>query len=97
MKLEYVCDEHSDILDMGWNEKLSARVLGRDMALIVKKNKTLNNKILEILDSSISENHISKIAQLMLSGMDDTIEKKIEVLSNLRQGILDVLNKSDKD
>lgn len=89
MNIEYVCKEHSDIMNDKWDENLSARVLGRDMGKIMKHDETLTNKILDILNSSIEDNHNSKIALIMMSGNNKTLEQKIEVLKNLRDGILD--------
>lgn len=89
MNVEYVSNEHYDILSKGWNENLSARVIGRDMGKIMKNDEALKSKILDILNSSIKDNHNSKIALLMMSGHDKTLEQKIDVLKNLRDGILD--------
>lgn len=76
-------------MSQGWNENLSARVLGRDMGKIMKNDPLLMNKILEILNSNINDNHNSKIALLMMTGLDETLEQKIEILKSLRDGILD--------
>ena len=89
MNLEYICNEHYDIMSNNWDENLSARVLGRDMKKIMKNDEALKSKILDILNSSIKDNHNSKIALLMISGPNNTLEQKIEVLKNLRDGILD--------
>jgi predicted nucleotidyltransferase len=89
MNVEYICNEHSDIMSNNWDENLSVRVLGRDMGKIMKDDPVLMNKILEILNSNINDNHNSKIALLMLSRLDNTLEQKIELLKNLRDGILD--------
>jgi len=89
INVEYICNEHYDIMSDNWDENLSARVLGRDMGKIMKNDETLMNKILGILNSSIKDNHNSRIALLMISGHDNTLEQKIEVLKNLRDGILD--------
>lgn len=89
MNVEYVSNEHYDIMSKGWDENLSARVLGRDMGKIIKNDEALMNKILDILNTSIKDNHNSKIALLMMTGHDNTLEQKIEVLKNLRDGILD--------
>lgn len=89
MKVEYICNEHYDIMSNKWDENLSARVLGRDIGKIIKQDKSLLNKILEILNSSIDDYHNSQIALLMMSGNDKTLEHKIDVLKNLRDGILD--------
>ena len=89
MNVEYVSNEHYDILGKGWDENLSAIVLGRDMRKIMKTDEALMNRILDILNSSIEDNHNSKIALLMMTGKDKTLEQKIEVLKNLRDGILD--------
>ena len=89
MNLEYICNEHYDIMSNNWDENLSARVLGRDMKKIMKNDESLMNRILDILNLSINDNHNSKIALLMISGPNNTLEQKIEVLKNLRDGILD--------
>jgi len=88
MNVEYICKNHADIMDNDWNENLSARVLGRDMGIILKNENELKNKILDILDSSINDNEDSKIAQLMTS-RKDTEENKLEVLKNLREGLVE--------
>ena len=89
MNVEYIISDHHDLLGKGWDENLSARVLGRDMGKIMKNDEALKSKILDILYSSIKDNHNSKIALLMITGNDKTLEHKIEVLKNLRDGILD--------
>ncbi len=89
MNVEYISKAHYDLMSKGWDENLSARVLGRDMGKIMKNDESLMNKILNILNSSINDNHNSKIALLMMSGNDKTLEQKIDVLKNLRDGILD--------
>lgn len=89
MNIEYICNEHHDIMSNNWDENLSARVLGRDMGKIMKNDESLMNKILDILNSNINDNHNSKIALLMMTGNNKTLEQKIEVLKNLRAGILD--------
>lgn len=92
MNVEYVCKEHSDIMNDKWDENLSARVLGRDMGKIMKTDEVLMKRILDILNSTIEDNHNSKIALLMMSGNDKTLEQKIDVLKNLKDGILDSIN-----
>jgi len=89
MNVEYICNEHDDLLKNNWDENLSARVLGRDMGKIMKDDKILQNRILNILNQSIEEDQNSKIALLMMSGNNKTLEQKIEALKNLRDGILD--------
>lgn len=89
MNVEYIISDHHDLLGKGWDENLSARVLGRDMGKIMKNDESLMNRILDILNSSINDNHNSKIALLMMHGNNKTLEQKIEVLKNLRDGILD--------
>lgn len=83
-----ITENHFDLLSDGWDKKLFARVLGRDMSIILNEFKVVKDKILEILDSNIKENYDSKIVQLM-TGSNGTLEEKVEVLKSLRQGILD--------
>ncbi|MBV6478237.1 MAG: hypothetical protein HGGPFJEG_00987 [Ignavibacteria bacterium] len=91
MFFNYICENHFDIMSDGWDEKLFARVLGRDMSTILKKYIVLKNKIQEILNTGIIQNEESKIAQYMV-GSAGTLQEKIEVLKSLRQGIWDNIN-----
>jgi len=86
-----ICENHFDLMKNGWDEKLFARVLGRDMSTILNEYEVVKKKILEILDSNINQNYESKIAQLM-AGSNGTLEEKVDVLKSLRQGILDRFN-----
>lgn len=87
MNVDYVCEKHSDIMENGWNENLSARVLGRDMGAIVKVSKELRNKIISILNDNIEGNRTGKIPELMAIRSDATEEGKIKVLEKLLHGI----------
>lgn len=88
INIDYIIEEHYDLMSDIWDENLSAKILGIDMGKIMKNDETLRNKILDILNNSIEDNHKSKIALLMMSGNNKTLEQKIEVLKNLKEGIL---------
>ncbi|MBS1494747.1 MAG: nucleotidyl transferase AbiEii/AbiGii toxin family protein [Bacteroidetes bacterium] len=87
MNVDYIIAEHSELMEYGWDEKLSAKVLGRDIGLILKDNIELRDKIISILKNNIVEHRTGKIAELMTVKSERTIEDSIELLNKVLEGI----------
>ncbi len=92
MNLDYICDCHHDIMNNGWNEELSARVLGRDIAAIISEEEIVKKKILEILDENISRGYDSRIVQIMAMSSNKNLEEKLNTINAIKRGILDKID-----
>jgi predicted nucleotidyltransferase len=89
MNIDYIINEHSELMEYGWDEKLSAKVLGRDIGLILKDNHELKEKVISILKNNIVEKRTGKIPELMTVKTERTVEDIIGLLNKLLEGIND--------
>jgi predicted nucleotidyltransferase len=65
---------------------IAARVMGREMSKIAKKNELLFSRIVGILDSNTLVSQNSDMAKIMVEYYDNTIDDNVQLLKNLRQG-----------
>ncbi len=65
---------------------IAARVMGREMSKIAKKNESLFSRIVGILNSNTLVSQNSDIAKIMVEYYDNTIDDNIQLLKHLRQG-----------
>ena len=65
---------------------IAARVMGREMSKIAKKNKSLFSRIDGILDSNTLVSQNSEMAKIMIEYYDNTIDENVQLLKYLRQG-----------
>lgn len=65
---------------------IAARVMGREMSKIAKKNKSLFSRIDGILDSNTLVSQNSDMAKIMVEYYDNTIDDNVQLLKHLRQG-----------
>jgi predicted nucleotidyltransferase len=65
---------------------IAARVMGREMSKIAKKNELLFSRIVGILDSNTLVSQNSDMAKIMVEYYDNTIDDNVQLLKYLRQG-----------
>lgn len=65
---------------------IAARVMGREMSKIAKKNELLFSRIVGILDSNTLVSQNSDMAKIMVEYYDNTIDENVQLLKHLRQG-----------
>ena len=65
---------------------IAARVMGREMSKIAKKNELLFSRIVGILDSNTLVSQNSDMAKIMVEYYDNTIDDNVQLLKHLRQG-----------
>ena len=65
---------------------IAARVMGREMSKIAKKNELLFSRIVDILDSNTLVSQNSDMAKIMIEYYDTTIDDNVRLLKQLRQG-----------
>ena len=65
---------------------IAARVMGREMSKIAKKNELLFSRIVGILDSNTLVSQNSEMAKIMVEYYDNTIDDNVQLLKYLRQG-----------
>jgi predicted nucleotidyltransferase len=73
---------------------VSARVLGRKAAEILKKSKRLETRVLKILEENTSNPSRSAFAKNWVLDSDWTMEYAIEIINELKTGIKEKMNKS---
>lgn len=83
-----IFENHHDLFE---NEEASlkhiaARVMGREMSKIAKKNETLFKRIEAILKSNTNESLNSDMAKIMIEYFDNTLDDNIQLLKHLKQG-----------
>jgi len=67
-------------------KQIAARVMGREMSKIAKKNELLFSRIVGILDSNTLVSQNSEMAKIMVEYYDNTIDDNVQLLKHLRQG-----------
>jgi predicted nucleotidyltransferase len=67
-------------------KNIAARVMGREMSKIAKKNELLFSRIVGILDSNTLVSQNSEMAKIMVEYYDNTIDDNVQLLKHLRQG-----------
>jgi len=65
---------------------IAARVMGREMSKIAKKNESLFSRIVGILNSNTLVRQNSNMAKIMVEYYDNTIDENVQLLKQLRQG-----------
>ena len=64
---------------------ISARVMGREMSKIAKRNEILFKRLHEILESNTKYQNL-EIAKIMLEANNNTIEENIMLLVQIKTG-----------
>jgi predicted nucleotidyltransferase len=83
-----IWDIHHDLLQ-GENinfTHVAARVMGREIRLIVGQNKMLWNRIASILNLNTEDSAKSNMARIMREYFDNTLEENVELLNHMKIG-----------
>jgi len=83
-----IFENHHDLFEKEETslKHIAARVMGREMSKIAKKNESLFSRIVGILNSNTLVSQNSDIAKIMVEYYDNTIDDNIQLLKHLRQG-----------
>ena len=90
IETELIYEQHNDLFEN--DRKLSiiaARVIGREIKIILNESKELENRIINILEAEVSDVKKSKIAELMVAGTEKSISSSITLLNELLKGIVE--------
>jgi len=68
---------------------IAARVMGREMNKIAKRNENLSNRIEAILNASTADLRDSKMAVIMTEYFENTVEENVQLLQQLKQGFIE--------
>lgn len=88
---EEIWSNHSDLFDtedvqLKW---IAARVMGREMKKIAKRNFHLYNRILNILDRNTMDVQNSRMAEIMITYFDNTIEENRLLIEQIKYGFME--------
>jgi predicted nucleotidyltransferase len=85
---DIIYESHYDIFEEDIDLSLiAARVLGRQMKIILNHSSELENRIIAILENEIRDAANSKMAELMVAGNDNSIALAIDLLKEILKGI----------
>lgn len=73
-------DEHADLMH------IAARVMGREMNKIAKRNEKVFNRIEGILNANTDDMPNSKMGAIMIEYFENTLEENVLLLQQLKQG-----------
>jgi hypothetical protein len=68
---------------------IAARVMGREMKKITNRSDELYNRIEGILNNNTQDIANSAMATIMIEYFDNTLEDNVQLLKQLKQGILE--------
>lgn len=97
LKYEVLYDEHEDIVNNeDWDIITScARILGRDIAQLLKNNPKALQKTIFIIKKELEDNDNSYLARSMAAGGGFEYKKAYRALEELLKGIRDILRIGD--
>jgi predicted nucleotidyltransferase len=83
-----IWDNHSDLFgdEEADLKHIAARVMGREMNKIAKRNEKVFNRIEGILDANTDDMPNSKMGAIMIEYFDNTVEDNVLLLQQLKQG-----------
>jgi len=85
---DIIYDIHNDLFEDDRDTPLiAARVLGRQIKTILNRSLNLQKRIITILENEIGNTEKSKIAELMVTGTENTIVAAIDILKEILIGI----------
>ena len=86
---ELIYNHHNDLFEIeNYNlTTLAARVLGREMAAVLKRDTLLKQRILNILELNSASIDQSIVAVLFENESGGTVEQQYQILQELRKGI----------
>lgn len=80
-----IFDRHADLLDEGWSDLLGARILGRHIGSILRKNGESRDKLTNLLRDQINED--SMLPELFARFNKKTIENNINLIREIITGV----------
>ncbi|MCK5344778.1 MAG: nucleotidyl transferase AbiEii/AbiGii toxin family protein, partial [Candidatus Heimdallarchaeota archaeon] len=80
-----IFDRHTDLLDEGWSDLLGARILGRHIGSILRKNDESRNKLTNLLHDQLNED--SMLPELFTKINKITIENNINLIREIITGV----------
>ena len=82
---------HSDLFSEQGSDlrTIAARVMGREMSLIAKRNENVYSRILRILELNTTDVMKSKMADLMTTYFENTVEENVQLLIQLKKGFIE--------
>jgi hypothetical protein len=85
---EEIWANHLDLFDdeVAELKSIGARVMGRKMNKIAKRNIHLYNRIYNILEVNTADWQNSRMAEIMVTYFDNTVEENRQLLTYLKQG-----------
>ncbi|SIR23410.1 nucleotidyl transferase AbiEii/AbiGii toxin family protein [Pontibacter lucknowensis] len=91
---EQIFDHHSDLFEESDDEnfltKVAAQTLGREVGRIAGRNKTLSDRLTQILKENTESVTSSRIAAIMASTTGRTVEDCTKLLKLVQKGITEV-------
>lgn len=90
MYAEEIFENHNDLFGSEEAELnlIAARVMGREMSKIAKRNESLFNRLQKLLEVN-SNNNDSEMAKIMLEFFANTIKDNIKVIQQIKEGYLE--------
>lgn len=91
LQADLIYEKHCDLFgdDELTLEEISAFVIGREIKLIVEGNRTLLERLRNILEGHVAKNEKSAFIRGMIGNTETTVESKAKLLSNMHSSLLD--------
>ena len=88
LQSDIIYESHNDIFEEDIDLTLiAARVIGRQMKLILNRSSDLKNRIIDMLEKEIRDSGNSRMAELMVTGTENTIESALDLIDEIIKGI----------
>lgn len=85
---DVIYESHADLFEDQIDLSLiAARVLGRQMKIILNRSSDLENRVIAILENALRDSAGSKMVELMLAGNQNSIGSAIDLLKEILKGI----------
>jgi hypothetical protein len=90
MYAEEIFENHNDLFGDNPFELhlIAARVMGREINKIAKRNEILHNRLKDLLEVSTNNKDIG-IAKIMAEFYENTIEDNVAILEQIKNGYLE--------
>jgi predicted nucleotidyltransferase len=86
-----IWENHNELFEQEEAElkEIAARVMGREMAKIAKRNEKLFTRLTDILNRNTVDVAESKIGAIMTEYFENTVEENVKLLLHLKQGLIE--------
>jgi predicted nucleotidyltransferase len=83
-----IWDNHNDLFEEANADlkHIAAKVMGREMSKIARRNKKLFGRVEEILKTNTDDMPNSKMAAIMIEYFENTVQENVMLLQQLKQG-----------